>query len=148
MTALTSGQQGGSGEGEAWVLHASVGEGRGQAQHVVASPRVGAGQRLGSSQEVLGLGELECSGLDYRWLGPHLAAVADFSTLEFTGSKGNCSPDAQQIQARYHWWVLYVDHHSIMSCRGIVAQLTQVGGHGHGLSPVTHTLALGLAGVL
>jgi hypothetical protein len=50
---LVARQQRGRGEGQAGVLHAAVREGRRQAEHVVAGPLVGPGQRLGGGEEHL-----------------------------------------------------------------------------------------------
>mmetsp|Transcript_10778 Transcript_10778/g.25396 ORF Transcript_10778/g.25396 Transcript_10778/m.25396 type:complete len:560 (-) Transcript_10778:386-2065(-) len=70
-------------EGEAWVLHAAVGEGGRQAEDVVPPPHVGvAGDVLCGDDESLRLGELVRHGLDHAWLAPHLAARPDGACLE------------------------------------------------------------------
>mmetsp|Transcript_116423 Transcript_116423/g.336303 ORF Transcript_116423/g.336303 Transcript_116423/m.336303 type:complete len:372 (-) Transcript_116423:111-1226(-) len=83
------GQQRGGDEGQARVLHASIGEAGRQNEKIVDAPPVGPAQRLASSDELLGVGKLPCALLDHLLLAPDATPRAHAAAREPTADDGH-----------------------------------------------------------
>ena len=84
-----SSQKRGSDKGQAGVLHATIGEGGGQDQEIIATPIVGSQELLTSANKGLGVNELPGSGLNNLRLRPDSRTGSNLTSLQVTDSESD-----------------------------------------------------------